>query len=136
MGTKKQALFLVISIFFLGCSSETLSRTKEESDFRKYAMSICIGASFSDETVQSDANTSANSYHGNLDLTAYDELRDLQITWKLNNFNSKKNGKINIARCIEFSESQDVGLIFSQFNPCNSRESWLDAAEYSSQCDL
>ena len=134
MGIKKQALLLVISLSILGCSTQTIARTKEESDFRKYAMSICIGSSFSVKSISSDANTSANSYHGNVDLIAYDKLRDLQKTWKVDGFKSKNGGKVNIARCIEFSESREVGLIFEQFNPCRNKESWLDADEYSIQC--
>jgi hypothetical protein len=133
MGTKKQAFILLISAMIMGCSAAP-SFTKEGDDFKKYATSICIGSSFNSDEVKSDANSSANSYMGNISLDSYEELRDTLKTWGKDSFNNKSGSRVDIMRCLEFSESEEVQLIFNKYNPCLNSASWIDKSEFHKQC--
>ncbi|WP_226702027.1 hypothetical protein [Microbulbifer elongatus] len=138
MGTQKQA-FLILSICIISaCSKSTASNhqaiTKEAQDFRKYATAICLGTSFPEAAVKSDANRSANAYLGNVDLKAYESLRGQLKGWKPSRFVTKNGPQAAIARCMEFSESDVVAKVFQQFDPCKNQEAWLDETEFKTQC--
>ena len=139
MGTQKQAL-IILSIFAISaCSESTASSsretTKEARDFRKYATAICLGSSFGEESVKADANRSANVYLGNVDLEAYEALRDQLGSWKPNGFATKNGPQAAIARCMEFSESDTVAQVFQRFDPCKNQDAWLDQQDFKTQCD-
>jgi hypothetical protein len=134
MGTQKQALCILMTLFINGCTSSSVF-TKEEEDFRKYAASICMGSSFKIPEIEQDANISANGYMGNISLDSYDELRSLVTTWKRSEFMGKSGHQANIMRCLEFSESQEIKQIFDRYNPCLDSSNWLDQQEFKAQCN-
>ncbi|AQQ66871.1 hypothetical protein Mag101_03870 [Microbulbifer agarilyticus] len=139
MGTKKQT-FIFLGFFLLSsCSKSTASNqqeaTKEEKDFRKYATAICLGSSFQEKSITADANRSANVYMGNVDLAAYEALRVQLKSWKPTEFTTKNGSQAAISRCIEFSESNEVQQLFSKFNPCGDKETWLDETSFETQCE-
>lgn len=135
MGTQKQAYVLLVSLLLLsGCLSASQLLTKEEKDFKKYAISICLGSSFPEDSIRTDANTSANAYMGNIDLKAYDDLRSVLENWDLASFQSKQGNAVRITRCLEFSDSKQVKIIFDNYNPCLDSKSWLSMSEFKKQC--
>ena len=85
---------------------------------------------------QRDFNKSANGYmqRGNMPIEAFEALRSSVDTWLSKDYPSKNGGQVNSAKCFDFYSSEDLAKLFTKYNPCASKASWLDKEEYEKQC--
>ncbi len=138
MGIKK---LTVVSILLLGlsaCASQGLIKeSNEEILFKNFVMSICLGTSFTDTIVASDANKAANGYmeFGNMPIEAYEESRSTVDTWLSKDYSSKAGGQIEIMKCIDLYRSAELKKLYNKYSPCSTKHGWLDISDYHRQCE-
>ena len=136
MGTKKLILILS-SILSCSCAVKQISQpTLEETTFKKFTLSICLGTAFEEKEIKKDANKSANAYQmrGNMPPEAIDESRNLVDKWLHKSYLSKSGKQIQIMKCIDLYESNDLLNIYKKYSPCNNKKNWYDPEDYVRQC--
>jgi hypothetical protein len=137
MEIRKLALILVAGSL-TGCSTSTSKEENLETiNFHKYAYSICIGSAFNSNEVKEDANRSANGHmeHGNISLDSYEELRMRIDSWLAKHYESKSGKSLQIMKCNDFFYSGEIQEIYDKYDPCVSKDGWLDEADFKRQCN-
>lgn len=117
------------------CSAAHLGQ-QESRYYSNYALAVCLGSAFDDESVKSDFNKAANGYmeRGNMPIEAFEELRLVVDAWLAKDYPSKHGGQVNSAKCIDFYNSDELGELFKKYNPCLSKEGWLSEQDFSKSC--
>ncbi|MGN0920192.1 MAG: T6SS amidase immunity protein Tai4 family protein [Cellvibrio sp.] len=135
MGFKRIVLALGVSLA-PGCATVQPENTKEFENFRNYALGVCLGAAFPGSEVASDVNKALNGYldRGNMSLEAYDEIRVFTQVWLAKDYSSKSGTQIQSMKCFDFSASDDVVSIYKKYDPCKSKQAWLDGACFVEAC--
>jgi hypothetical protein len=141
MGTVKSTISILLALFTLSCNAEVHSfkNASEEMLFRNFALSICIGMAYEGESekLDSNVNSSASGYRefSNISLEAYEEARSVIQLWLKKNYKSKHGGQINLMKCIDLYNHDDLIEIFNKHNPCNAKDSWLDPDDFKLRCE-
>lgn len=136
MEISKLAMILVGGAL-IGCSTTGKNIENLESiNFHKFAYSICIGSAFKSNDVKEDANRSANGYmeHGNISLNSYEELRLRIENWLAKQYQSKSGKSLQIMKCNDFLYSGEIQEIYKKYDPCISKDRWLDEEDFIKQC--
>lgn len=136
METTKLVLILVGGVL-IGCSTSGKNSANLESiNFHKFAYTICIGSAFNSSEVKEDANRSANGHmeHGNISLNSYEELRLHVDNWLAKQYQSKGGKSLQIMKCNDFLYSGEIQAIYNKYDPCSSKDGWLDTEDFIRQC--
>ena len=136
MGTKKLIL-IFSSILSCSCAVKQINQTaQEEIIFKKFTLSICLGSAFEAKEMKYDANKAANAYRirGNMPAEAIDESRKLVDKWLNKSYLSKSGEQIQVMKCIDLYESNDLLNIYKKYSPCNNKKNWYDSEDYIRQC--
>lgn len=136
MEFSKLALVLVVGTL-IGCSTNGKNTENlEVINFHKFAYTICIGTAFESSEVKEDANRSAGGHieHGNISLDSYDELRLRVDKWLAKKYRSKSGKSLQIMKCNDFLYSGEILEIYNKYDPCISKEGWLDKEDFIRQC--
>ncbi len=131
-------LSLIFSALLLSACSIKSTKTSnlESINFHKYAYAICIGSAFKNNEIKEDANRSANGHmeHSNISLEAYQELRNHIDIWLAKKYHSKSEKSLQIMKCNDYFYSGEIQNIYNKYDPCKSKEGWLDITDYNKQC--
>ncbi len=136
MDTKRLTISLILTFCLLSCATSPTSKSNEEALFYNYSLAVCLGSAFEDKIVKSDFNKSANGYmeRGNMPIEAYEELRASANRWLEKDYPSKNGGQVNSSKCFDFYKSKELFDIFKKYDPCKSKDNWLDPNQYTQQC--
>lgn len=136
MDTKRLTILLFLTSFLLSCATSPATKSNEEALFYNYGLAVCLGSAFEDKIAKADFNKSANGYmeRSNMPIEAYEELRASANRWLEKNYPSKSGGQVNSAKCFDFHKSKEIFDIFKKYDPCKSKDNWLDLNQYKQQC--
>jgi len=140
MGIKKLIISFTLMLITVFCSAGThpFKNASEKRLFRNFSFSVCIGMAYEGESekLSSNVNKAANGYRefGNISLDAYDEARSIIQKWLKKDYRSKHGGQIELMKCIDLYNHIDLVNIFNKYNPCNSKDSWLDDNDFNLRC--
>lgn len=142
--TIKKGLFMdvkgIISIigfmYLTACAVQPLNDSDELKNFRNYALGSCLGAAFSGTEAAADLNKTlnANMELGNMPLQAYEELRELNKVWLAKDYPSKHGGQINSMKCFDMYDSAQVLELYKKYDPCKTKETWMNSASFEKAC--
>lgn len=136
MGIKKLTIILAC-IFTCSCAfKHDINPVLEQTAFKKFTLSICLGTAFKEKGIKSDANKAANSYRikGNMPPEAINDSRELVDNWLKRNYLSKSGDQIQIMKCIDLYESKELLNMYKKYTPCNNKKNWYDPEDYKRQC--
>ncbi len=122
----KKLVLLLLVIKLVSCSSPTQKMfSAEERNFYNFAYTICVGSAFEDLAVKGDAGRSANGYiqFGNIELDAYQELRERVNFWLAKEYKSKQGGSLQLMKCNDFYHSGEIQEIYLRYDPCKNKSS-------------
>lgn len=140
MEIRKLISFTLLTFLSSSCVSNEYSfkDDTERVKFKNFTLAVCMNMAYgeSSDTLLNEASLAANGYRefSNIDLNAYDASRNLISKWLNKDYTSKSGGQINLMKCIDLYNSPDLENIFSKYDPCKSKESWLDQNEYIKYC--
>lgn len=140
MGTQKLVLLFIFSVYSISGSANThhFKSASEEELFRNFALSVCIGTAYAGESKKLEDNiskaTSGYREYSHISLDAYEEVRAAINDWLKKDYSSKHGGQIEIMKCIDLYNHNDLQKIFQKYDPCKSQDSWLDTAEFKLRC--
>lgn len=140
MGIKKLTISFILMLITASCSAGTHSfkNASERTLFRNFTLSVCIGMAYEGESekLSSNINKAASGYreYGNISLDAYEEARSVIRVWLKKDYSSKHGGQIELMKCIDLYNHIDLDKIFNKYNPCDSKESWLDQDDFKLRC--
>ncbi len=131
MNTKKLTLGITVSLR-VACTPTKNTSHQESLHFRNYSLAICLGSVFESEETKSDFNKAANGYmeRGNMSIEGNEEARLLVYTWL------KRGGQIHSAKCFDLYHSSELSELFERFDPCQSKDGWINEDDYYESCDV
>ncbi len=140
METKKLIVIFILALLSLSCSSHEhiYKVSSEEVLFKNFTLAVCLNMAYgeSSEKLLREAAYAASGYRefSNVSLDAYDEVRNEIKKWLKKDYPSKHGGQIDIMKCIDLQNSSRIKNIFSKYDPCKTRASWLDEKNYQVKC--
>ena len=132
-----KGIILIIGLMHLtACAVQPVNDSAELKNFRNYALGSCLGAAFSGADLAADLNKTLNAYieFGNMPLEAYEELRELNKVWLAKDYPSKHGGQINSMKCFDVYDSAQVLELYKKYDPCKSKDMWIDNASFERAC--
>ena len=132
----KRLIPIAVMIFAAACSPTPIKKQQEKSYFSNFALAICLGSAFDDDSVKSDFNKAANGYmeRGNMPIEAINEMRGLVDSWLKKDYPSKHGGQVNSAKCFDFYHSEELAQLFKKYDPCKSEKGWLSKEDFNKAC--
>ncbi|MGD8592382.1 MAG: T6SS amidase immunity protein Tai4 family protein [Gammaproteobacteria bacterium] len=134
-------VFLFGSVCFASASQAAEHSFKNQSEinlFRYFTLASCIGKAYESDAkkLSADTNKAANGYmeFGHMDIEAYIEAGELIKTWLSKDYQSKTGGQIDIMKCIDLFDSDDLNRLFRKYDPCESPQMWPDEDEFKTRC--
>lgn len=118
------------------CHAHQLNHSTEKQLFKNYALSMCLATEYKEGDIYNDSLKALNGYREfeNMSLEANGKLNKAYQKWSVIAYPSKKGGNVELARCIDFQNSDDVVVIFENNNPCKDAQSWNTKEEYNAKC--
>ena len=85
--------------------------------FRNYALAVCVADGYTSQEIKIDASAVANGYleNGSYPLEAYNDAREEGRKFLAKEYPSIANAKLTLMKCIDFSQSQEVGRIMRKY---------------------
>jgi hypothetical protein len=136
-----QLVVIVCSVYLMSACHAADHRFKQESEktlFSNFTLALCLGMAYEKDSqkLASDVGKAASGYaeFGHMDLEAYEEARELIKTWLKKDYQSKTGGQVEIMKCIDLFESEDLTNLYLKHDPCKKPDQWLDESEFKSHC--
>lgn len=129
-------VIVVLCFTLVACVSNKIQLVNEQLYFKKYALSTCLRQSFDCSPLKDDAFVAVDAYlqKGNMPLEAYDELEILVDLWRNKDYSTKEGGQVQIPKCLDLYESQDLADLYQKYTPCKGLDSWLNKESYIKSC--
>ncbi|KPJ92111.1 MAG: hypothetical protein AMJ53_10050 [Gammaproteobacteria bacterium SG8_11] len=134
-------VFVIFSVYLMSASHAADHRFKQESEknfFRYFTLAVCMGMAYESDSkkLASDVGKAASGYleFGHMDLDAYEDARELIKTWLKKDYQSKTGGQVEIMKCIDLFESEDLDSLYQKHDPCQKPDRWLDESKFKSRC--
>ncbi|GLQ74058.1 hypothetical protein [Vibrio penaeicida] len=107
---------ICIALYGFGVVASPLSTLSEERLFKNFALSSCIATFYRGSDVAEDAVTAMQGYRefSELPLEVFFEVSDLLEKHDIVGYKSKSGGVIELAYCIDFSNSDDINKLYSK----------------------
>lgn len=136
MDAKRLIIFISASILSMSSYAHELDNATEKQLFNNYALAMCLATEYKTDDIHDDAIKALNGYRefGNMALEAYGELNDVYKTWKTRPYTGKSGSTLELARCIDFQNSNDVAEIFDMNSPCKDSSMWDSADKFTVRC--
>ncbi len=141
METKKYATAVVLLFMSTSCVSQDhdFKSDSEETLFKNFTLSVCLNTAYGQSSQQllNEASKAANGYRefGHIALDAYQQARQAVDIWLKKDYSSKSGGQIEIMKCIDLYNSDELSAVFEKYDPCKTKEAWLDQEEFKSKCE-
>lgn len=132
----KRLIVIIGFIHLTACAVQPVNNSAELNNFRNYALGSCLGAAFSGTEAAADLNKAVHGYmeFANMPLEAYEELRALNKVWLAKDYSSKHGGQINSMKCFDLYNSEQVLALYKKYDPCESKETWMDSSSFEKAC--
>lgn len=131
-------LFLSVAFDIALAEDHDFKNASEETLYRNFTLAVCTGTAYEKDSkkIATDAGKAATGYSefSHIDLAAFDESRKLAIKWLAKDYKSKHGGQIEIMKCIDLYNSQELKTLFAKYDPCKNRDAWLDENEFMKKC--
>lgn len=114
MGFRRLVSGISIALFSLGVTASPLRTQSDEQLFKNFALSSCIATYYKGSGVEKDAIISMQGYRefSDLPLESFFEISELLGTDDMSRYKSKIGNVIELAYCVDFSNSDDVHKLY------------------------
>ncbi|MGF1693952.1 T6SS amidase immunity protein Tai4 family protein [Photobacterium kagoshimensis] len=114
METGRLVSAIFIAFCSLGANASPLSSQSDEQLFKSFALSSCIATYYKGSDVANDALTAMQGYRefSNLSLDAFFEVSEVLRSENMAVYKSKDGRAIELAYCIDFSQSAEVHALY------------------------
>ena len=89
------------------------------------------------DKLESNVAQAASGYreYSHISLDAYEEVRATISKWLKKDYSSKSGGQVELMKCIDLYNHDDLKVVFEKYNPCKSQDSWFDEDEFKLRCE-